>query len=160
MKQLYIIDSLNVLHSDIEAKQLLNQSGLEVALQWLVNCCASLYVPKEREVYLVVDSSQSKLVHVPIFKEDCFAIVHAPVHLTADGLIEQWVRKIGQSERIAVVTNDRMIQDSVSASGAEVMTPLSFLRLCKQAAKAMGDSIDHQRKSRSKPFNNPFDLLS
>lgn len=155
-----IIDGYNVAHALPQIQTWMLRGDLEIARNQLFDLVKPIHDQYDYRVTIVFDGSMECQAVFRPTKELSFSVIYAPVSLSADGLIEQLVQSSKQPERITAVTQDHMIQETISAIGAFTITPEELLDWVHNAHKVQESKIRHNnyRKSAGQPFGNFLDF--
>ena len=151
-----IIDGYNVIHALPQLQAWMLRGDLEIARNHLFDLVKPIHDQFDYRVTLVFDGSMDgKEVFRPT-KELTFSVIYAPSSLSADGLIEQLVQSSKQPERITAVTQDHMIQETLTTIGAFTITPEELMDWVQNANRVQESKINRNnyRKSSGQPFGN------
>lgn len=141
----WIIDGNNLIHR-IPALQRQVRLDADGARQGLIALVGGLIGTPEVESLVVVFDGRGD--HV--IRESALAgvtRVYSPSHLTADAVIEQWVRAAPDPGRCCVVTSDRLERDSVRAAGADSMACGDFIEWMATRQRTLGQWLQRRRSS-------------
>ncbi len=133
MSELYIIDGNNLLHTIREAENLPGKWNFEEARHRLSCRMREFAGESESKVILIYDGTVGGAA--PEYQTPDFKVIFSTAESSADFLIESMVAKASKSERITVVTSDRLERYMVKASGAFVTSCRNFieqLNNCRQ----------------------------
>jgi uncharacterized protein len=119
-----IIDGYSLLHRDPELNPLL-RSNLAVARQLLIRKVERVAADLADHTTIVFDGKGG--AQLPDVGDTVLEILFAPLHRTADTVIEQLVHADAEPARVLVVTSDRLERQTVEAAGADSMSCGDFL---------------------------------
>lgn len=125
MSELYIIDGNNLLHTIREQENLPGKWNFEEARHQLSCRLREFAGESGAQVTLVYDGTVGGAA--PEYQTPDFKVLFATAESTADTVIEQLVENTPRSERVTVVTSDRLEQYMVKASGAFVTSCRNFI---------------------------------
>ena len=132
-----LLDGYNLIHAVPEWKQYLS-SDQERSRELLAAWVRSIHDMDAVRTTLVFDGKGADLSIERPFKEHTFSYVFSPSGVTADTVIEQLAGKAGNPDAVVVTTNDRVLQHTVLASVAQVMSLSeleSWVQSCEQRMK-------------------------
>ncbi|HOO93579.1 MAG TPA: NYN domain-containing protein [Opitutales bacterium] len=110
------------------------------------------------QVTVVFDGRGSEIACSYPWGVDTFAVIFSPSNLTADAVIERMGLRSADPSRIAVVSADHMILDSLRAAGAQTVSPQVFeewVEACRRSIREKSDRRDH---SSAGAFENRLDI--
>lgn len=117
-----LVDGSNVMHAWPELKTLLRRDR-DAARAALVQRLAVLHDGGDMRLTVVFDGRGSEIVTERPGSEASFLVVYTPAGMTADDVIEQWVGRSAEPGSCRVASADRGVITTVSALGAEVVSP-------------------------------------
>jgi predicted RNA-binding protein with PIN domain len=115
-----LIDGYNLIHAFPEWKRWL-KSNPERARDLLADWVRVIHDMDEVETTLVFDGRGPDLTVERPFQDDTFSILFSPSGMTADTVIEQLVGKAKNPKEVLVGTDDRILQHTTLALGAQIM---------------------------------------
>lgn len=147
-----LVDGANLLHAWPELRALARRDRT-AARTGLVQCLSVLHDDEAWRVTVVFDGRGPDLAIEGVGGQPSFAVVTTPDALTADDVIEQLVGKSAEPAACTVVTGDRAEAQTVTALGAQTITPaelaawLERLR-SRQNARIKGLGRDNDQRWR------------
>lgn len=138
---LLLIDTCNVLHADPALRRLMNCDGLDVATQHLLEQVRVLHDREGFELHLVVDGEGPGLRQSPVPGSTRLSVIHTPHGMTADALIESWLMRLKEGWNITVASEDRIIQNTATSHGADVLTAEQLLSWVDRVSSRLQRSI-------------------
>lgn len=139
------VDGYNIIHAWPELKQALGDYGWQAATTRLVEMVRILHDILGIQVTVVFDGQGPKVEMDRPTKEVYFSVLYSCSGLTADGLIEQLVRKASKHKKhleVLVATQDALLCQTVQAVGAYTLSPSELLSWVGRT---------HERQSRYLP---------
>ncbi|HWA08351.1 MAG TPA: NYN domain-containing protein [Opitutaceae bacterium] len=117
-----LVDGANILHAWPELRGLLRRDR-DAARSQLVRRVGAIHDGEQVRVTVVFDGRGEELVIERPSAQPTFSVLHTPSSLTADDVIEQLVAKAADPSACVVATGDHGERETVSAAGAQVVTP-------------------------------------
>lgn len=112
-----VVDGYNIIHR-IESLHRILAESQEAAVESLVAMARAIHDEDGIRVTVVFDGREKQTqIEYPCGRQS-FAVVYAPRHLTADGVIERMLARAKQPEQITVASRDNMIREAAAARGA------------------------------------------
>ncbi len=138
-----IVDGYSLLHRDPEfAGQI--DGNLQTARDRLIRKLEKTATAMAERVTVVFDGRAAG-------RDDAgtspLEIIFSPAHRTADTVIERLVNEQGNPNGIMVVTSDRLERETVTATGAEVMSCASFLEVQVSNRAQIRDKLKTQSRA-------------
>ena len=130
--QWLIIDGYNLLHKIVELSTLM-QTDIQLARHRLVRMVENTAHRFAEQTTIVFDGR--KAGQDDALTSGRMEIYFSPGNLSADTVIERLVERYPDSSRILVVTSDHAEADTVSSSGAQVMSSDEFMAQCERDAR-------------------------
>ena len=127
-----IIDGHNLLHKQSDLVFLINKSQ-EQARSALIRLIEPIATRITSQTTVVFDGQERG--SDPILSTKQIDVLYAPAQLTADGMIERLVTQSQDPRTICVVTSDRLVQQTVSGSGAQIQSAEDFILQQNRADK-------------------------
>ena len=116
-----LIDGYNLIHQVPDWKRSL-KSQPDRARSLLADWVRPVHDVDGVNTLIVFDGRGPELTAEYPFKDESFSYLFSPSGATADTVIEQMVGKAKNPSRVVVGTNDRVLQHTVLALGAQVMS--------------------------------------
>jgi len=140
-----IIDGYNLLHQSPELTAIL-RNDIQLARNQLVRKIENTAHRLAEQTTIVFDGREAG-------QDDALTSAHleiyySPGHLSADSIIERLVERYAEPARILVVTSDHAEADTVSSSGAHVMSSEEFMAQCER-------DLRHTIQKRTRPGEEP-----
>ena len=151
------IDAYNVICANDSLYQVM-QGSLDAARDQLAELVRSIHDAEGLHVVLVLDSRQDSLQVEHPYKVKTFEFVYAPADVSADGVIERMVASVEKSVDTTVVSNDRMVRESVRANGALTLRPEALLEWARACEMRLLHEAHRRRNVNEKNFRNSIDL--
>ena len=132
-----LVDGYNLIHQVPDWKRALKMDS-EGARSLLANWVRSIHDMNGVRTTLVFDGKGPDITIERPFKDLTFSYVFTPSGVTADTVIEQLVGKSKRPDRVFVVTDDRLHQQTALAIGAQVMSKKeldSWVESCERRLK-------------------------
>ena len=126
MSELYIIDGNNLLHTIREQENAPGKWDFEEARHQLSCRLREFAGESGAHVTLIYDGTVGGAA--PEYQTADFQVLFSTAESSADCMIEKLVEETPRSERITVVTSDRLEQYMVRASGAFVTSCRNFIK--------------------------------
>lgn len=145
-----IIDGFNVVFGDRNLGDLFRLSP-DAAKAELIKLAQATHDGDGSLVTVVFDGKGKRLQVEHPFRDEQFTVVHAPSHISADGVIERMLSRARFPDRMTVVSNDHMIRDAAIASGAGVQSVTSWMEQTSKSARvrpSRRDEVGHGFGSR------------
>jgi hypothetical protein len=131
--QSLLIDGPNVIHASPELMALARRDR-DAARARLVVMAQAIRDGRDWKVIVVFDGRGPTVNTEAVQDDGDFLIIHTSDKLSGDDVIEHLVGRSGTPELFRVVSADRALRSTVSATGAEVMGPEDFMVWSAQAA--------------------------
>ena len=119
-----IIDGHNLLHKQPDLVLLMSKSQ-EQARSALLRLIEPIATRITSQTTVVFDGQERG--SDPTLSTKQINVIYAPAQLTADGMIERLVTQSQDPRSICVVTSDRLVQQTVSGSGAQIQSAEDFI---------------------------------
>ncbi|MBN2234992.1 MAG: NYN domain-containing protein [Opitutales bacterium] len=110
------------------------------------------------QVTVVFDGRGSEIACSYPWGVDTFAVIFSPSNLTADAVIERMGLRSADPSRIAVVSADHMILDSLRAAGAQTVSPHVFEEWVNACHHTFSEKQVHRRRNPGDGFGNRLDI--
>ena len=124
----------------------------------LAEIVRSIHDAEAVHVALVLDSRNDKLEVEHPYKEKTFEYLYAPAALSADGVIERMVARVKNPHDTTVVSNDRMVRESVRANGAIALRPEDLFEWAMGCESRLLQDNRRRNAANAKDFRNGLDL--
>ena len=152
-----LIDAYNVICATDSLREIM-QGKLETARDRLAEIVRSIHDAEVVHVALVLDSRKDKLEVEHPYKVKTFEYLYAPAALTADGVIERMVARVKNPNDTSVVSNDRMVRESVRANGAIALRPEELFEWARGCELRLFQDTRRRNAANAKNFRNGLDL--
>ncbi|WPJ95333.1 NYN domain-containing protein [Coraliomargarita algicola] len=156
MKYLFI-DAYNVICATDSLRQTM-QVNLDAARDQLADLVRSIHDAEGVRVALVLDSRNDKLEIEHPYKKKTFEYVYAPAAVSADGVIERMVARVKHAADATVVSNDRMVRESVRAHGAIALRPEELFEWSRACESRLVQDARRRNTANAKDFRNGINL--
>ena len=134
------------------------QGKLDTARDQLAEIVRSIHDAEAVHVALVLDSRKDKLEVERPYKVKTFEYLYAPVALSADGVIERMVARVKNPQDTTVVSNDRMVRESVRANGAIALRPEDLFEWASGCELRLLQDTRRRNAANTEDFKNGLDL--
>lgn len=156
-----LIDGYNVIHAWPSLQKLLNRS-VDAARSQLIETVRVIRDTEGLRLTLVFDGrgTQPEVEHPG--EDPGFTVLYAPADLSADGLIEQIVRRARTPARCLVVSRDNLVIESIRATGAFGYTPEDLEEWIARCEERRSRSLSRHRHQLQKDWqkeSNPWNRL-
>lgn len=91
------------------------------------------------------------------YKAASFTVLYASKELSADGVIERLVANSAQPKRILVITRDRMIADTITVFGAEILSPDAFWKWIERCRDVSSSILARQWDAQKERWGQKLD---
>ena len=152
-----LIDAFNVIYATDSLREIM-QRKLDTARDHLAEIARSIHDAESVHVALVLDSRNDKLEVEHPYRVKTFEYLYAPAALSADGVIERMVARVKNPHDTSVVSNDRMVRESVRANGAIALRPEDFFEWAKGCESRLIQDTRRRNAANAKYFKNGLDL--
>ncbi len=155
-----LIDGYNVIHAWPELRSLLGKS-VDAARERLIETCRVVREVDGLRVTLVFDSNRdTPQVETP-GEDQGYAVLYAPKGVSADGLIEQIVRRAKKPAQCIVISRDNLVLEAIRATGGFGYFPEELLDWVKRCEARLSVDLDKRRKATRKQWkeDSPWDAL-
>ena len=152
-----LIDAYNVICATDSLRGIM-QSELDSARDQLADIVRSIHDAEAVHVALVLDSRKDKLEVERPYKVKTFEYLYAPAALSADGVIERMVARVKNPQDTTVVSNDRMVRESVRANGAIALRPEDLFEWASGCESRLVQDTRRRNAADAKDFKNGIDL--
>lgn len=156
MKHL-LIDAYNVICATDTLRSTMHDN-LDAARDQLAQQVRSIHDAEGVRIAIVLDSHNDKLQVEHPYKKKSFEYVYAPASVSADGVIERMVARISQPSDTTVVSNDRMVRESIRASGANALRPEELFEWAAACELRLVQDARRRNTANAKEFRNGLDL--
>lgn len=155
-----LIDGYNVVHAWAETRRLVSRS-LDTARNWLVERVRCVHDVDRIQTTLVFDGSGARVSFENPGNCETFCLVFAPEGVTADGIIEQMVRRSKLPQNCTVVSRDNLVGESIRASGAMLMPPDQLRDWVDRCERRQRANLRQQLHQNTKVWNedSPWNAL-
>lgn len=155
-----LIDGYNVIHAWPELRGLLGRS-VDAARERLIETCRVIREVDGLRVTLVFDSSRDTAQVETPGEDQGYAVLYAPKGVSADGLIEQIVRRAKKPTRCVVISRDNLVLEAVRASGGFGYFPEELLDWVRRCEARLAADLDKRKKATKKQWkeDSPWDAL-
>lgn len=152
-----LIDAYNVIHATDSLREAM-RGHLDSARDQLAEAVRSIHDAEGIRVALILDSRNSRLEVEHPYKVKSFEYVYAPAEVSADGVIERIVARAKVPGEVTVVSNDRMVRESVRASGALALRPDELFEWAHGCENRLAQDARRRSAANAKDFRNGIDL--
>ena len=152
-----LIDAYNVICATDSLREIM-QGKLDTARDQLAKIVRSIHDAESVHVALVLDSRKDKLEVEHPYKVKTFEYLYAPAALSADGVIERIVARVKNTHDTTVVSNDRMVRESVRANGAIALRPEDLFERARGCKSRLVQDNRRRNAVNAKDFRNGIDL--
>jgi predicted RNA-binding protein with PIN domain len=152
-----LIDAYNVICATDSLREIM-QAELDTARDQLAEIVRSIHDAEGVHVALVLDSRKDTLEVEHPYKVKTFEYLYAPAALSADGVIERMVARVNNPHDSTVVSNDRMVRESVRANGAIALRPEELFEWARGCEARLVQDARRRNAANAKNFKNGLDL--
>jgi predicted RNA-binding protein with PIN domain len=152
-----LIDAYNVICATDSLRAIM-QAELDTARDQLAEIVRSIHDAEGVHVALVLDSRNDTLEVEHPYKVKTFEYLYAPAALSADGVIERMVARVKNPHDTTVVSNDRMVRESVRANGAIALRPEELFEWARGCESRLRLDTHRRNTANAKDFRNGLDL--
>lgn len=152
-----LIDAYNVICATDSLREAM-QGHLDSARDQLAEQVRSIHDAEGIRVALVLDSRNDRLTVEHPYKKKTFEYIYAPAALSADGVIERIVARVETPGETTVVSNDRMVRESVRANGAIALRPEELFEWARACEARLIQDAQRRNAENAKSFRNSLDL--
>ena len=152
-----LIDAYNVICATDSLREIM-QGKLDTARDQLAEIVLSIHDAEAVHVALVLDSRNDKLEVEHPYKVKTFEYLYAPAALSADGVIERMVARLKNPKDTSVVSNDRMVRESVRANGAIALRPEDLFEWARGCESRLVQDNRRRNAANAKDFKNGLNL--
>lgn len=139
-----LVDGSNLVHAWPELRALAKRDR-DAARAQLVQRLAPIHDLAEVRVTIVFDGRGAELAIERPAEHTTFSIVHTPVSLTADDVIERMVSAAAEPANCYVATDDVAERSLVSAAGGQTMSSHDLANWARQAERRQAAAADKMR---------------
>lgn len=158
LKERYLlIDAYNVIHAIPRLRNHL-ASGPDAARDSLAESVRSIHDTEGVRTALVLDGRGERIEVEHPYGVNTFEYLYAPATLTADGAIEQMAARAGSDVEISVASEDRMVRESVRASGANTISAIELMDWAEACERRLAMDAARRRKQNETSWRNGIDL--
>ena len=152
-----MVDAYNVIHAVPGLrKHLVN--GLDAARDLLAETVRSIHDAEGVRTALVLDSRSDRIEVEHPYELKSFEYLYAPAALSADGAIERIAARAGAGTELSVASGDRMVRESVRASGAHAISAMELMDWAAACERRLTQDAARRRKENEKVWRNGIDL--
>ncbi len=144
-----IIDGYNVVHA-LEAYAQYLPASVDLACSALIEQVRVIHDVEGVTTTLVFDGNGNTVDIQKPGNQPGFSVVYSPRDVSADGIIEQIVRKSSDPPNVTVASRDNMIAESVRSAGAVCITPVDLLDWVARCEQRQRQQLDTRRKRQKK----------
>ncbi|MFP4351322.1 MAG: NYN domain-containing protein [Puniceicoccaceae bacterium] len=112
-----LVDGYNMIHRIGSLSRIFAEEP-EAACEALVRMAGAIHDEEGIRVTVVFDGREKRIQVLEPCGRPTFAVVYAPRHLTADGVIEQLLARSKNPGGVTVASRDNMIREAAAARGA------------------------------------------
>ena len=152
-----LIDAYNVIYATDSLSEIM-EGKLDTARDQLAKIVRSIHDAESVHVALVLDSRNDKLEVEHPYKVKTFEYLYAPAALSADGVIERMVARVKNPQDTTVVSNDRMVRESVRANGAIALRPEDLFEWASGCELRLLQDTRRRNAANTEDFKNGLDL--
>ena len=152
-----LIDAYNVIYATDSLSEIM-EGKLDTARDQLAKIVRSIHDAESVHVALVLDSRNDKLEVEHPYKVKTFEYLYAPAALSADGVIERMVARVKNPQDTTVVSNDRMVRESVRANGAIALRPEDLFEWASGCESRLVQDTRRRNAANAEDFKNGLDL--
>ncbi|MGA1204836.1 MAG: NYN domain-containing protein [Opitutales bacterium] len=158
IKRLILVDACNLVHRLAEDKKIPG-SGMDTLARQLLEELRPLHDLENWELHLVVDGNGTTMVQQFPDNSKTLSMIFTPRGQTADTIIETWLLKLGRDWSVRVATEDRAIQYTALATGAEVLSARELVDWNNRVRERFSQRQSKLSKESSSQFGNRLDGL-
>ncbi len=147
-----LVDGYNIVHAWPELRRVMAKEGRDLARERLVERVRVLHDFERMRVSVVFDGRGRDIAIERPTRHTTFSVLYTPAGMTADDLIEQLATQAARPELVLVATADRAEGDTVSAAGAQLLSPDQLLALVERVAGAQAVAVSEHRKATEKQW--------
>lgn len=152
-----LVDAYNVIHAVPSLRRHLSE-GLDAARDILAESVRSIHDAEGVRTALVLDSRSERIEVEHPYGVKSFEYLYAPAALSADGAIERIAARAGAGTEISVASEDRMVRESVRASGAHAISATELMDWAEACERRLAQDAARRRKENEKAWRNGIDL--
>lgn len=152
-----LIDAYNVICATEHLRDRMSGSS-DLARDQLAEEARSIHDAEGVRVALILDSPKDQLEVVHPLGSNTFEYLYAPAALSADGVIERIVQRVGRPQQVSVVSNDNMIREVTRARGAMALRPEDFFEWSAACRRRLQSEARRRNQALAKEFKNGLDF--
>jgi predicted RNA-binding protein with PIN domain len=152
-----LVDAHNVIHATAKLRDALKHNQ-DSARDLLAEMVAPIHDAEGVRVAVVLDSKNDTLQVEHPYGKKSFEYLYAPASLTADGVIERIVRRVGDSSKVTVASNDNMIREAGRAAGAIVLRPEELFAWAAACERRLEQDAMRRNAANAEQFKNGIEL--
>ena len=152
-----IVDAYNIICATPHLRQLM-ATDLDSSRDLLAETIRSIHDVEGIRTAIVLDSKKSGLSVSHPFGAETFEFIYAPADVSADGVIERIVARLPSGWEATVVSNDRMIRESIRTNGGVALRPEELFEWAEGCDRRLrADTLRRQKTTRN-AFRNGIEL--
>ncbi len=152
------IDGHNVAHAWPALKLLINKNDIDSACSQLVESVHIIHDIEGIDIAVVFDGQGERPTVENPTQHKSFSVIYSSSDISADGLIEQLVRRVNKPKECTVVTQDNLVTESARSVGAVAITPDDLQDWVQRCQKRSQTLIQH-RRPQQKNITTAWDCL-
>jgi hypothetical protein len=151
-----LIDGYNILHTWPTLKDLLTVN-IDIARDRLGDAVRIIHDYDGIRTTLIYDGRGREIEVVRPSNEITFSYIFTPSDETADKIIEQLVANANRPQGIFVATRDNMIRETVSALGAQTLSPEALMDWVQACERGQTEKLKRMNKDSDSLWRNRED---
>jgi predicted RNA-binding protein with PIN domain len=156
-KRYLLVDAYNVIHA-VPALRARLADGLDAARDALAEAVRAIRDAEDLHAVVVLDSGGDRVSAERPAGEDRFEFLYAPAALSADGVIERLAARAGSGAEVVVASADRMVRESVRASGGTAITPEELMEWARGCERRLAEAAARRRAENARQWRHGIDL--
>ena len=148
-----LIDGYNILHTWPALKDFL-PFNIDIARDRLGDAIRIIHDYDGIRTTLIFDGRGREIEVVRPSNEITFSFIYTPSGETADKIIEQLVAKANKPQGILVATRDNMIRETVSALGAQTLSPEALVDWVHACERGQTEKLKRMNKNSDSLWRN------
>ncbi|MEO0509460.1 MAG: NYN domain-containing protein [Verrucomicrobiota bacterium] len=152
-----LIDSHNVICDSDRLRRILDGNH-DAARDQLAKIALAIHDAEGVRVAMILDSKNDTLQVEHPFEWKTFEYLYAPVSLTADGVIERIIRRVQDTSKVTVVSNDNMVREATRSVGAIALRPEEFFEWASACERRLRQDAIRRNATNADAFENKIDI--
>ncbi|MGF1451075.1 MAG: NYN domain-containing protein [Opitutales bacterium] len=156
-----IVDGYNVIHA-LDDYRCLLPASLDLACSRLVEAVRAIHDAEALAITTVFDGRGNEVTIERPGNVISFSVVYSPSHVSADGVIEQIVRRAKRPQEVTVASRDNLVGESVRSAGGICISPEELADWIGRAENRLRRMLEARRakhKRQEKAGPSPWDEL-